>query len=104
MALGFSVGDFVQCLTLAKEVVGARGHGPQEYQEIEMEARTLQTALKQLHHDAKHGSGILNLKGLARRQDLLDLITNCEALHRQLLYFINQNSGLGGDLKSQKSK
>lgn len=97
MSFGFGIGDFLTVLAIAKDVYNACKDGPDEYQEIWREARSLQFTLEELSRDATDPHSLLNRKGVRRRSQLLELIENCESTMKDIQGLLGKHSSLQND-------
>ena len=94
MSFGFSIGDFLIALKLAKHTYDACENGPKEYREICNEVKSLHYALQGLCDDAKDSGSLINRKGLSRKNELDEIIRNCRQSLEELQSLINKCSRL----------
>lgn len=94
MSFGFSIGDFIKIYELAKDITTACRDGPREFREVRAEIKALQTTLKRLCDDAAAEDSLLNKKGTARKQELLDIVANCGEVLWSVQEFIDKHSAL----------
>lgn len=70
MAFGFSVGDFLAVLEIAKGVYDACKDGSAEYKELCSETKSMRYAIQSLSNDARDPDSLLNRKGFNRKNEL----------------------------------
>jgi hypothetical protein len=97
MSFGFSVGDFLAVLKIAKKVYNACKDGPREYQEISRETKSLYVVLDSLKDEAENPESLLNRTGTSRRKELLQIVSNCEEAFNQLQVLVDKHSRLATD-------
>ena len=97
MSFGYSVGDFLACLKLAKSVYDACKDGPKEYKAIVGEVKCMSYILDRLHEDARDSQSLINRKGSVRKSELLHIIKNCEATLKEVEAITNDRSSLRKD-------
>jgi hypothetical protein len=97
MAFGFSVGDFLAVLEIAKGVYDACKDGPAEYQELCGETKSMRYAIQSLSNDAKDSNSLLNRKGFNRKNELDEIIRNCTKAMKEMQALVDEHSRLKDD-------
>lgn len=94
MSFGYSAGDFLLAIALAKKVYEACKEGPGQYREISREAQSVQYAISSLSEDAEDQDSLLNRKGQNRKGQLLEIIRNCKCTLQEVQDLIEKHSSL----------
>ncbi|KAL2046345.1 hypothetical protein N7G274_001792 [Stereocaulon virgatum] len=97
MAFGFSVGDFLAILEIAKGVYDACKHGPAEYKELCNETKSMRFVIQSLLDDARDPNSLLNRKGFNRKDELDEIIRSCTKVMREMQALVNKHSRLEDD-------
>ena len=100
MSLGFSAGDLIATLNLAKGVYDACRDGPAEYRIICSETKSLENAMQGLRNDARDPNSLLNRKGLDRKEELDEIVSNCARTLKELQGVVDKHSSLKEDLRT----
>lgn len=92
MSFGFGVGDFLDLYDRAKEIVEACRDGPGDVRDLGTEVEAMQVTLYQLSQDATDPESLLNRKGIQRKQDLDQIIINCQNIIKEAKDFVDKHS------------
>ena len=104
MSFNYGASEIITVLNMVKTVYEACRSGPEKYQEIRRELKSLQFAITSLSDDAKDESSLLNRKGAKRKGELVELMNNCEQTTQELKALVDQHSRLCGDGGNQAKR
>jgi archaellum component FlaF (FlaF/FlaG flagellin family) len=94
MSFGYSVGDFLAILQLAKHIVDACRDGPSEFRELNREIQSFEIVIQRISTDAKNPQSRLNRKGTARKKDFDQIVENCKITMEEIRKFVDKHSAI----------